>query len=113
MSGLHQDDQGASEREAPTTRARKAITLRTWSPARRLLMPAPLADWHGSVLFRHLVQRLDPTHPFVDLNVHNIWALLAIRRGLTLDNPAESRPLLKRSTRSWTATASLHNPGRN
>ncbi|MEV4710320.1 helix-turn-helix transcriptional regulator [Micromonospora sp. NPDC049374] len=62
-------------------------------------MPAPLADWHGSVLFRHLVQRLDLTHPFVDLNVHNIWALLAVRRRLTLDNPAESRALLKRSTR--------------
>ncbi|MFI7550846.1 helix-turn-helix domain-containing protein [Micromonospora sediminimaris] len=62
-------------------------------------MPAPLADWHGSVLFRHLVQRLDPTHPFVDLNVHNIWALLAVRRRLTLDNHAESRALLKRSTR--------------
>lgn len=61
-------------------------------------MPAPLADWHGSVLFRHLVQRLDPTHPFVDLNVHNIWALLAVRRGLTLDNPAEGRALLNRST---------------
>ncbi|RIV39763.1 helix-turn-helix domain-containing protein [Micromonospora radicis] len=62
-------------------------------------MPAPLADWHGSVLFRHLVQRLDPTHPFVDLNVHNLWALLAVRRGLTLGNPAESRALLKRSIR--------------
>ncbi|MBO4165149.1 helix-turn-helix domain-containing protein [Micromonospora antibiotica] len=62
-------------------------------------MPAPLADWRGSVLLRHLVQRLDPTHPFVDLNVHNIWALLAVRRGLTLDNPAEGRALLRRSTR--------------
>ncbi|MEU1757202.1 helix-turn-helix transcriptional regulator [Micromonospora matsumotoense] len=62
-------------------------------------MPAPLADWHGLVLFRHLAQRFDPTHPFVDLNVHNIWALLVVRRGLTLDNPAESRMLLERSTR--------------
>lgn len=62
-------------------------------------MPAPIADWHGSVLFGRLVQRLNPTHPLVDLNVHNIWALLAVRRGLTLDNPAEGRTLLRRSNR--------------
>ncbi|WFE64779.1 helix-turn-helix transcriptional regulator [Micromonospora sp. WMMD714] len=62
-------------------------------------MPGSLADWHGSVLFRHLVQRLDATHAFIDLNVHNTWALLAVRRGLTLDNPSEGRALLKRSTR--------------
>lgn len=62
-------------------------------------MPAPLADWHGSVLLRHLVQRLNPTHPFIDLNIHNIWALLAVRRGLTLDNPAQGRMLLERGTR--------------
>ncbi|MCN0177399.1 helix-turn-helix domain-containing protein [Salinispora arenicola] len=137
---------------AQTTRARRAITFRTWSPlwpdARSVVtslanqgdpeplrdflahahpddacqraalnysaywvgeipyrqcddsfMPAPLADWHGSVLFRHLVQRLNPTHPFIDLNIHNIWALLAVRRGLTLGNPAEGRTLLDRSIR--------------
>lgn len=60
-------------------------------------MPEAFADWHGSVLLRHLVQRLDPGHPFVDLNIHNVWALLAARRGLALDNPAATRTLLDRS----------------
>ncbi|MFI7576796.1 helix-turn-helix domain-containing protein [Micromonospora sp. NPDC049497] len=60
-------------------------------------MPGALADWHGSVLFRHLVQRLDPGHAFVDLNIHNIWALLTARRSLAPDNPAEGRALLGRS----------------
>ncbi|MFG3602542.1 helix-turn-helix domain-containing protein [Micromonospora chersina] len=60
-------------------------------------MPGTLADWHGSVLLRHLVQRLEPGHPFVDLNIHNVWALLAARRGLALDNPAATRTLLDRS----------------
>ena len=60
-------------------------------------MPEALADWHGSILLRHLVHRLDPAHPFVDLNIHNVWALLAARRGLALDNPAATRALLDRS----------------
>ncbi|MEU6074906.1 helix-turn-helix transcriptional regulator [Micromonospora sp. NPDC047074] len=60
-------------------------------------MPEALADWHGSILLRHLVQRLEPGHPFVDLNIHNIWALLTARRGLTVDSPAAARALLDRS----------------
>ncbi|MCX5066580.1 helix-turn-helix domain-containing protein [Micromonospora lupini] len=60
-------------------------------------MPDALVDWHGSVLLRHLVHRLEPGHPFIDLNIHNIWALLAARRGLALDNPAATRALLDRS----------------
>ncbi|RAO27936.1 hypothetical protein PSN13_05824 [Micromonospora saelicesensis] len=59
-------------------------------------MPEALADWHGSILLRHLVHRLEPEHPFVDLNIHNVWALLAARRGLALDNPAATRTLLDR-----------------
>ncbi|MGW5666974.1 helix-turn-helix domain-containing protein [Micromonospora sp. NPDC003776] len=62
-------------------------------------MPAGLTDWRGTILFRHLVQRLDVEHPFVDLNIHNLWALLAARRGLALDDPATGRPLVDRSTR--------------
>ncbi|WP_444947225.1 helix-turn-helix domain-containing protein [Micromonospora ureilytica] len=60
-------------------------------------MPEALADWHGSILLRHLVHRLEPGHPFIDLNIHNIWALLAARRGLALDNPAATRALLDRN----------------
>ncbi|MEO3781477.1 helix-turn-helix transcriptional regulator [Micromonospora sp. B11E3] len=61
-------------------------------------MPAPLSDWRGSRLLRHLVQRLDASHPFVDLNIHNVWALLAARRGLALDEPDTGRTLLGRCT---------------
>ncbi|RKN20917.1 XRE family transcriptional regulator [Micromonospora musae] len=62
-------------------------------------MPGALACWHGSILLRHLVERLNPGHPFVDLNIHNVWALLAARRGLTLDNPTASQALLNRGIR--------------
>ncbi|MGB2571482.1 helix-turn-helix domain-containing protein [Micromonospora citrea] len=61
-------------------------------------MPAALADWRGFRLLRHLVQRLDGNHPFVDLNVHNLWALLTARRGLALDDPHTGRALVERST---------------
>ncbi|GAA2711505.1 hypothetical protein GCM10010429_28020 [Micromonospora olivasterospora] len=61
-------------------------------------MPAPLSGWRGSRLLRHLVQRLDASHPFVDLNIHNVWALLTARRGLALDEPDTGRTLLERST---------------
>ncbi|MEV4122283.1 helix-turn-helix transcriptional regulator [Micromonospora sp. NPDC049645] len=60
-------------------------------------MPEALTDWHGSILLQHLVHRLDPGHPFVDLNIHNVWALLAARRGLALDSLAVTRALLDRS----------------
>lgn len=76
-------------------------------------MPGPLTDWHGSVLLRHLVGRLDPGHPFVDLNIHNIWALLAARRSLVLDNPTRAEHSLTAPSHSWTATGSPHSRGRN
>ncbi|MCZ7422432.1 MULTISPECIES: helix-turn-helix transcriptional regulator [unclassified Micromonospora] len=61
-------------------------------------MPAARTDWRGSRLLRHLVARLRAGHPFVDLNIHNTWALLAARRGLSHDDPATSRALVDRST---------------
>ncbi|MET7802978.1 helix-turn-helix domain-containing protein [Micromonospora chersina] len=60
-------------------------------------MPAALTDWRGSRLLRHLVQRLDVGHPFVDLNTHNVWALLTARRGLAMDDPATGRALVDRA----------------
>ncbi|SBT37371.1 hypothetical protein GA0070611_0179 [Micromonospora auratinigra] len=62
-------------------------------------MPSALGDWRGSLLLRHLVQRLHPEHPIVDLNIHNVWALLAARRGLPLDDHATGQALLDRCTR--------------
>ncbi|MEV5765239.1 helix-turn-helix transcriptional regulator [Micromonospora sp. NPDC052213] len=61
-------------------------------------MPAALTDWRGSHLLRHLVLRLDVGHPFVDLNIHNVWALLTARRSLALDDPNTGRALIERST---------------
>ncbi len=55
-------------------------------------MPGPRADWHGSVLPRHLVQRLDPGHPFVDLNIHNIWTSTSTTSGLCWPHDPASLP---------------------
>ncbi|MGW3606860.1 helix-turn-helix transcriptional regulator [Micromonospora sp. NPDC005161] len=60
-------------------------------------MPAAHSDWRGSRLLRHLVERLDGGHPFVDLNIHNTWALLTARRGLALDDPTIGNALADRS----------------
>ncbi|KAB1107669.1 helix-turn-helix domain-containing protein [Micromonospora aurantiaca] len=59
-------------------------------------MPAALSDWRGVVLFRHLVERLTIGHPFIDLNVHNLWALLVARRGLAHDDLATGQALADR-----------------
>ncbi|OKJ36515.1 transcriptional regulator [Streptomyces sp. CB01580] len=38
--------------------------------------------WPGDKLMRHLVGGMNPNHGFFDLNVHTLWALLAIRPSL-------------------------------
>ncbi|MEU7844359.1 helix-turn-helix transcriptional regulator [Micromonospora sp. NPDC049114] len=60
-------------------------------------MPTALSDWRGFRLLRHLVERLDGSRAFVDLNIHNTWALLTARRQLALDHPAVGRSLIERS----------------
>ncbi|MFI2667497.1 helix-turn-helix domain-containing protein [Micromonospora carbonacea] len=60
-------------------------------------MPATITDWRGTRLLRHLVERLDADHPFVDLNTHNLWALLTARRGLVHDHPATGQALAHRA----------------
>ncbi|SBT67171.1 Helix-turn-helix [Micromonospora sediminicola] len=60
-------------------------------------MPTALGDWRGVILFRHLVERLAIGHPFVDLNIHNLWALLTVRRRLPQDDPVAGQALADRS----------------
>jgi transcriptional regulator with XRE-family HTH domain len=38
--------------------------------------------WSGGRLLNHLVARLDPRHGYIDLYVHTLWALLAVRPDL-------------------------------
>ncbi|MDV5147169.1 transcriptional regulator [Streptomyces sp. SBC-4] len=42
----------------------------------------PPGSWAGPKLLDHLVRGLTPNHGFFDLNVHSLWALLAIRPAL-------------------------------
>ncbi|MBO4208200.1 helix-turn-helix domain-containing protein [Micromonospora echinofusca] len=60
-------------------------------------MPTTI-DWRGTRLLRHLVERLNTDHPFIDLNIHNLWALLAARRGLVHDDPTTGHALADRAT---------------
>ncbi|MBN1172537.1 MAG: transcriptional regulator [Micromonosporaceae bacterium] len=60
-------------------------------------MTNPRLPWRGTLLLRHLVDRLRPGHPFLDLNIHNVWLLLAVRPGILTDDPALSRDLLTAS----------------
>lgn len=62
-------------------------------------MTDPDHGWRGTQVLRHLVERLHPGHPFLDLNIHNLWALLAARRGLVHDAPSLGNDLLNRGER--------------
>jgi transcriptional regulator with XRE-family HTH domain len=51
--------------------------------------------WHGEKLLNHLTRGLRPDHGFLALNIHSIWALLAIRPHL-LRSGAAGRALRER-----------------
>lgn len=51
--------------------------------------------WPGDKLLTHLAQGLSPVHGYVDLNIHSLWALLAIRPNL-LRSGAAARALRER-----------------
>jgi DNA-binding XRE family transcriptional regulator len=59
-------------------------------------MTDPDQTWRGGTLLRHLTDRLRPGHPFIDLNIHSLWALLAARHGLAYDDPGTGREILIR-----------------
>ncbi|GAA4952505.1 hypothetical protein GCM10023205_12120 [Yinghuangia aomiensis] len=63
------------------------------------LDPLPRADdsfmaartpsaWEGVPLLRRLADRLDPSLGCIDLNVHSVWALLALHKGVLLADRA-------------------------
>ncbi|MFE5296462.1 helix-turn-helix domain-containing protein [Streptomyces sp. NPDC056632] len=53
----------------------------------------PSASWAGPKLFDHLVRGLTPNHGFFDLNVHSLWALLAVRPTLLRMSPEAGQAL--------------------
>ncbi|MFE5546632.1 helix-turn-helix domain-containing protein [Streptomyces sp. NPDC056534] len=54
----------------------------------------PPGTWAGPKLLEHLVRGLTPEHGFFDLNVHSLWALLAVRPAL-LRTPTEGGRALR------------------
>ncbi|MEU7037990.1 hypothetical protein ABZ958_30540 [Streptomyces sp. NPDC046237] len=57
--------------------------------------PQP-GPWNGDKLMNHLVRGLTPNHGFFDLNVHTLWALLALRPGLLSPTTEAGRGLRAR-----------------
>jgi transcriptional regulator with XRE-family HTH domain len=61
-------------------------------------MAAPaLNGWRGTALLRHLATGFDPAIPYVDLNVHTVWALLQRRPWLMDDDPGVTADLHARA----------------
>ncbi|GAA2581060.1 hypothetical protein GCM10010399_08530 [Dactylosporangium fulvum] len=60
-------------------------------------MPDKSLSWRGGRLLRHLVDRLYAGHPFIDLNIHSLWALLTLRHRLAQDEPELGSDLLRRA----------------
>ncbi len=62
-------------------------------------MAQPTPSWRGLRLLRHIVDRLDSGHAFIDLNVHTVWALMQARQGIAYDDPETTRSLIVRAER--------------
>ncbi|OKI25567.1 helix-turn-helix transcriptional regulator [Streptomyces sp. CB03911] len=62
------------------------------------MIAAPAQSWDAVALLRGLTDRLKPGIGAIDLNVHSVWALLALRRGLLAADPDLSRNLQARVT---------------
>lgn len=55
--------------------------------------------WRGLRLLRHIGDRLDADHAFIDLNIHSLWTLMQARTGLAQDDPETARMLVGRGER--------------
>lgn len=56
----------------------------------------PHGVWDGLSLLRRLADRLDPDLGCVDLNIHSVWALIALRKGLLHADAELNTDLAKR-----------------
>ncbi len=57
------------------------------------MVATPAQSWDALALLRGLTDRLKPGLGAIDLNVHSVWALLTLRRGLLTADPNLSRSL--------------------
>lgn len=62
------------------------------------MVAAPAQSWDALALLRGLTDRLKPGLGAIDLNVHSVWALLALRRGILTADSELSRHLQNQVT---------------
>ncbi|GAA1165985.1 transcriptional regulator with XRE-family HTH domain [Kitasatospora gansuensis] len=62
----------------------------------QFMVAAPAESWDALALLRGLADRLKPGIAAIDLNIHSVWALLALRKGLLAPAPDLGRTLQAR-----------------
>ncbi|MFI5527035.1 helix-turn-helix domain-containing protein [Kitasatospora sp. NPDC051853] len=62
----------------------------------QFMVAAPAQSWDALALLRGLADRLKPGIAAIDLNIHSVWALLALRKGLLAAAPDLGRTLQAR-----------------
>ncbi|MER5642073.1 helix-turn-helix domain-containing protein [Kitasatospora sp. NPDC002227] len=64
----------------------------------QFMIATPAQSWDALALLRGLTDRLKPGLAAVDLNIHSVWALLALRGGLLAADPILNRTLQEQVT---------------